>query len=203
MTNFFVGDQSKLVRGAARIMIADSDQAKPLKLEDVIDLTDYTAQTGWSDLGFTVQGIQINVNNTEQGFDVDQVQGIIGSAPTGWSCDVQTRLAEMTLDNLIIAWEGAAKTVDTAVTPNEEETGFAGASSYTERRGAVLFQRPDLTILGFLFHRWVRAPQQGTLDFQKAGNAQNIPMQFNCLADSTETDSRMQFFRVRSQVAAA
>lgn len=200
MANFFVGDQSKLMRGAARIMIADSTQAKPTKLSDVINLTTYAAAANWTDLGFTVQGIQINLNNTEQSFDVDQVQGAIGSAPTGWTCDVQTRLAEVTLDHLIIAWEGAAKTLDNAVTPTEEETGFAGATAYTERRGAVMFQRPDLTVIGFLFHRWVRAPQQGTLDFQKAGNAMNIPIQMNCLADSTETDPKMQFFRVRSQV---
>jgi hypothetical protein len=201
VASFFVGDQTKLVRGAARLLIAPSTQAKPTKLSDVIDLTTYAAKTGWTDLGFTVNGIQINVNNTESAFDVDQVQGPIGAAPTGWEANVVTQLAETTLDHLIIAWEGAAKTVDSTVTPNEEETGFAGASSYTERRGAVMFQRPDLTIVGFLFHRWVRAPQQGTLDFQKAGNAQTIPIQFNCLADATEADPRKQFFRVRAQVA--
>jgi hypothetical protein len=200
VVNFFVGDQSKLVRGAARILIAPNSQAKPAKLADVINLTTYAAQTGWIDLGFTINGIQINVNNTESAFDVDQVQGPIGSAPTGWEANVVTQLAETTLDHLIIAWEGAPKTIDTTTTPDEEETGFAGAPNYTERRGAVMFQRPDLTIVGFFFHRWVRAPQQGTLDFQKAGNAQTIPIQFNCLADATESDPRTQFFKVRAQV---
>jgi len=200
MASFFVGDQTKLVRGAARIMIAPAGTDKPGKLADVIDLSTYAAIDPWTDLGFTIQGIQININNEESAFDVDQVQGAIGTAPTGWSANVTTQLAEATLDHMIIAWEGAVKTVDSTVTPNEEETGFAGASSYTERLGAVMFQRPDLTIVGFFFHRWVRAPQQGTLDFQKAGNAQTIPVQFNCLADATETDPLKQFFRVRAQV---
>lgn len=210
-SNFFRGDQSKLYRGAGRIMIAPGSSAKPTEIADVITLTavtgppavaQYEAVSPWTDLGFTTQGIQLNINNTEEGFDVDQVIGLIGVSPTGWTCDVQTRLAEPTLDHMIIAWEGAAKTTDATTTPPEEESGFGSATSYTERRGAVLFQRPDLSILAFFFHRWVRAAQQSTLDFQKGGNVQQLPVQFSCLADTTETDPRKQFYRVRSQVPA-
>lgn len=202
--NFFRVDATKLVRGAARIMYAATTVSKPVSVEDVIVLTagstQYDPATGWFDLGATRNGISISINNAETAFDVDQVQGDIGTAPSSWECSVSTELAEVTIENLRIAWEGADITTDTTVTPNERETGFAGATSYTERRLAVMFQKPSGLITGYFFHRAVRAPQQGTLAFQKGGDAQTIAVQFRVLADPTETDPLKAFFRIREQV---
>lgn len=204
MANFFRVDQTKLVKGAARIMFAPAAEPDPLELADVIDLSSYDPAGTWDDLGATREGIQITVNNTETGFDVDQVAGLIGTSPENWECSVTTNLAEVTLENLVIAWEGAAITTDTAPTPyDERETGFAGATSYTERRLAVLFQKPVSAgggIVGYLFHRAVRAPQEGTLNFQKGGDAQVIPIRFTILADTTQSDPLKAFFIIREQI---
>lgn len=199
MTNFFVVDTTKLVRGAARIMYAASGQTAPASISSVIDTTTYAAQTGWSDLGATKNGIAISINNTESAFTVDQVSGDIGTAPDVWSCTVSTELAEISLEKMQIAWEGATVTTDTSVTPSEKETGFAGATSYTERRLAVLFQKASTKIVGYFFWRAVRAPQQGTITYQKGGDAQTIAVQFNILADTTQTDPLKAFFIVREQ----
>jgi hypothetical protein len=192
-------DQTKLVKGAARLMFAPDTEAKPASISDVIDTTTYDAAGTWQDLGATREGIQITVNNTETGFDVDQVAGLIGTSPENWECSVATNLAEVTLEHMVIAWEGADVTIDTGVTPSEKETGFAGATSYTERRLAVLFQKPDGNLVGYFFHRAVRSPQEGTLNFQKGGDAQVIPVRWNILADATESDPLFAFFRVREQ----
>jgi len=184
---FFVVDQTKLVKGAGRLMYAADSQAKPEKIGDVINTTTYAAQSGWSDLGATREGIQITVNNTESGFDVDQVNGLLLTTPDNWECSVTTNLAEVTLENMVIAWEGASVTVDSSVTPSEKETGFAGATSYPQ------------ALVGYFFHRAVRAPQEGTLNFQKGGDAQVIPVRFNILADATESDPLKAFFIVREQ----
>lgn len=199
MTNFFVVDTTKLVRGAARIMYAASGQTAPASISSVIDTTSYAAQSGWSDLGATKNGIAISINNTESAFTVDQVSGDIGTAPDVWSCTVSTELAEISLEKMQIAWEGAAVTTDTSVTPSEKETGFAGATSYTERRLAVLFQKASGKIVGYFFWRAVRAPQQGTITYQKGGDAQTIAVQFNILADTTQVDPLKAFFIVREQ----
>lgn len=201
---FFVVDQAKLVKGAGRLMYAADSVTKPAEIGDVIDTTTFLAQTGWFDLGATREGIQIVVNNTESGFDVDQVNGLLLTTPDNWEVSVTTNLAEVTLENMVIAWEGATITTDTGMTPNERETGFVGATSYTERRLAVLFKKPASaggTLTGYFFHRAVRAPQEGTLNFQKGGDAQVIPVRFNILADTTETDTNFAFFRVRDQIA--
>lgn len=201
MANFFVVNTGNLVKGAGRIMYAASTVDKPASISDVINVTTYAAATGWNDLGATREGIQITVNNTETGFDVDQVAGLIGTSPENWECNVATNLAEVTLENMVIAWEGAAVTED----GGERETGFAGATSYTERHLAVLFQKPASAggvIVGYFFHRAVRAPQEGTLTFQKGGDAQVIPVRWNILADTTEEDPLKAFFRIREQIAA-
>jgi hypothetical protein len=201
---FFRVDTTKLVRGAARLMYAPIGTAKPAKIADVISITGgtptYNAAIGWEDFGATREGIQITLNNTETAFEVDQVSGNIGTAPDTWECFVAAQLAEQTLENMIIVWEGAAITTDVTMTPNERETGFAGATSYTQRRLAIMFQRPNLKVTGYFFHIAVRAPQEGTLNFQKGGDAQTIQARFGMLADATETDPLKAFFRVREQV---
>lgn len=202
MASFFVVDQTKLVKGAGRLMYASSAQPKPTKISDVINTSTYAAQSGWNDLGATREGIQITVNNTESGFDVDQVAGLLLTTPENWECSVTTNLAEVTLENMVIAWEGAAVTVDNVPSPSEKETGFAGATSYTERRLAVMFQKPasaGSALVGYFFWRAVRAPQEGTLNFQKGGDAQVIPVRFNILADATQADPLTAFFIVREQ----
>jgi len=197
--SFFVVDQTKLVRGAGRMLIAPSTQAKPATLGDVIDLTTLAPKTGWTDLGATTQGISINVNNTETAFDVDQVNGPLNTVPDVWSCNVTTQLAQFDVDHMIIAWDGAAKTTDTTPTIPEVETGFAGQTHYTERRLAIMFKDFESNIWGFFFHRAVRSPVQSSVQFQKTGAEMTIPIDLNILADATETDPVKQFFRVRVQ----
>lgn len=202
MGSFFRVDTSKLMRGAGRLMYAPSSQAKPTKIADVINVTggptQYDAATGWSELGATNSGIQISVNNTEVAFNIDQIAGDVATSPDVWECTVATQLAEMTLENFVFAWEGVPITTD--VTNNERETAFAGAVAYTERRLAVLFMKPNGKIQGYFFHRAVRSPQQGTINMQQGGTEMTLAVTFRILADSSETDPRAAFFRVREQI---
>jgi hypothetical protein len=203
MGSFHRIDTTKLVKGAGRLMAAASTQAMPLTIGEIIKTdpavgTAYDAQTGWSELGATREGIQVTINNTETGYDVDQIAGAIGTAPDTWSGALTTRLAERTLEHLQIAWEGGVITTTTitASVPNnvvagtERRMGFAGATSYTERRLAVLFQRPNGKLEAWCVRRAVRAPQETSISFQKGGDPQTIAVQFNMLADSSVADPR-------------
>jgi hypothetical protein len=203
----FVNDRS-FIRGAARILVAPKTQTRPTKIEDVIALAAaagppavalYDAKTGWTDLGATKTGIQITVNNAEETFDVDQQLGDISSEPTNWECSVGTQLAEMTPERLQVAWEGSAITVDATTTPNEQEVGFGQPTSYTERRLAVLFQRPNGKIRAYLFHRVQRMPQESSVTHAKTGEQISIPVRFRVLADTSLTDVQKRFFIIRDQ----
>lgn len=210
MSNFhrtFVNDRS-FIRGAARLLIAPIAQARPLQISDVIALAAdvgppavalYDAKTGWSDLGATKTGIQITINNAEETFDVDQVLGDISSQPTSWECSVGTQLAEMTPERLQVAWEGSAITVDAVPTVPEQEIGFGSPAAYTQRRLAVLFQRPDGNIRAYLFHKVQRMPQESSVTHAKTGEQISIPVRWRVLADTTITDPLKQFFIIRDQ----
>jgi len=211
MTDFhrtFVNDRS-FIRGAARLLIAPTTQARPTQISDVIALASaagppavalYDAKTGWTDLGATKTGIQITVNNAEETFDVDQIMGDISSQPTNWECSVGTQLAEFTPERMQIAWEASAITVDATLTSgSEQEIGVGQPSSYTERRLAVLFQRPNGKIRAYLFHRVQRQPQESAVTHAKTGEQVSIPVRFRVLADSTITDVKKRYFIIRDQ----
>jgi hypothetical protein len=199
MPSFHRVDTSKLLRGAARIMYANALQVKPVRLSHVMDLTTFEPKPGWNELGATSDGIQIAINNDEESPEIDQGTGEIGTAPSVWECSVATRLAEITLEHFVIVWEGSEIETDASSVPPERVTGLAGATSYTERRLAVMFQKPNGKVQGFLFHRAVRSPEEGTLDFRKSGEAMTVSVRFNILADPSETDPKKRFFVVREQ----
>lgn len=160
----------------------------------------YDAQVGWIDLGATKTGIQITINNAEESFDIDQVMGDIASAPTSWECSVGTQLAEFTPEKMQLAWEGSAITTDaTPKSGPEKEIGFGQPTSYTQRRLAVLFQRPNGKIRGYFFHKVQRSPQESSITHAKTGEQISIPMRFKVLADTNESDIYKRFFRIRDQ----
>lgn len=159
----------------------------------------YDAKPGWTDLGATKTGIQITINNAEETFDIDQQLGIIGSQPTTWECSVGTALAESTPERMQVAWEGSGISIDNTPTLPEKEIGFGSPPFYTQRRMAVMFQRPSGLIRAYFFRIVQRTPQESSISHAKTGEQQSIPVRFNCLADTTIVDVKKQFFIIRDQ----
>lgn len=202
----FVNDRS-FIRGAARLLICDVADPKPTKISDVIALTAgtgaiYDAVDPWVDLGATKTGCQISINNAEEAFDIDQVLGDISSAPTSWECSVGTQLAEMTPERMQVAWEGSDITTDAIVPVPEEEFGFGSPTFYTQRRLAVMFQRPSGLIRGYFFHIVQHMPQESAVTHAKTGEQISIPVRFKCLPDTSISDVRKRFFIIRDQAVA-
>lgn len=205
----FVNDRS-FIRGAARLLICGIADPRPTSISDVLDITavapatpSYDAVDPWVDLGATKTGCQITINNAEEAFDVDQILGDISSAPTSWECSVGTQLAEMTPERMQVAWEGSDITKDSTVTPNEEEFGFGEPTFYTQRRLAVMFQRPSGLIRGYFFHIVQHTPQESSVTHAKTGEQISIPVRFKCLPDTSISDVRKRFFIIRDQAVAA
>lgn len=177
-------EPTTFIRGAARLMWAALSQAFPTAITDIIAASSFDAQSGWNDLGATKSGIQVIVNNTEETFDVDQILADIESRPTGWQYAIATQLAEMTLARLQVAWEGG--TVN--VVGSESQMGLGGPTVYTKRRVAVIFQRSDGKLRAFVARRAQRTPLESSIDFNKTGPQQSVPLRFNCLADTSIAD---------------
>lgn len=204
------------IRGAARVLIAPLSQTFPTKISDVIVLasgaSQYDSVSGWTDIGSTKTGVNIARNNAEETFEVDQVQGDIASQPTGWDMSVGTALAEVTTDNIARVWESAAPTLDAAVTTGPEKTlGLGQPESYTQRRLAVLFQRPAIRdavtgattsgkIRAYIFRKVQRTPQDSSFTHQKTGEQATLPIRWKCLADDTVTNTDFRFGVIIDQV---
>lgn len=195
----FINDES-FIRGAARLLWAGSTITFPTKIGDVVNLSTFASQTGWNELGATKTGIQISVNNTEESFDVDQITGQISTLPVNWDVSVQTSLAEMTTDRLAFAWEGivVAQTTEDGVPVKTAHFGLP--SSYTERRLAVMFQRPSGKVRGYFFRRCNRAPQESTVTHNKTGEQISVPIRFNCIPDLSVSEPKQRFFTIKDQI---
>ncbi len=196
------------IRGAGRLLITPIATTFPTQISDIVETSaapmtgaQWDAKTAWTDLGATKTGIQITVNNAEETFDVDQVLGEIGSAPTSWEVSVGTQLAEATLERMQVAWEGSTITTDATPTPDEKELGVGEPTVYTVRRLAVLFQKSSGLVRAFIFRKVQRMPQESSITFNKTGEQISIPVRWRALADTSVSDSKKRFFIIRDQIA--
>jgi hypothetical protein len=184
------------IRGAARFLWAGATVSFPSEISDIIDTTVYNAKAGWNDLGATKTGVTITVNNTEETFDVDQIYGDLDSRPTGWTCEVSTALAEMSLKHLALAWEGSTPTVDGT---KQTVMGVGNPLTYTRRRLAVLFQKENGNIRAYVFRKAQRTPQESSIVHAKTGEQQTVPVRFRALADTSIADQLQRYFMIFDQ----
>lgn len=198
------------VRGPARLLAADDDQTFPTEIDDIVKLasgvTQFDAQTGWTDLGATKGGVQVSTNHTEETFDVDQVLADIDSAPTAWEASVSTALAENTLEHFQLGWEGSAITTNTSTTSgiDERTMGYGNPTTYVRRKLAVLYQGggPDRDLIrAFVFRRVQLQPVESAVTFNKTGEQISIPVNFKSLADTSVADVKSRFFVIIEQTA--
>ena len=192
------------LKGAARLLVADIDTAFPTTISDIIQVTSgagqYDAEAGWEDLGATKGGVTISTNHTEETITVDQVFGDIDSAPTAWEASVQTALAEMTLENLQLCWEGAAITTNG---DGERVLGYGQPDEYTKRRLAVLYKHPKTDKIRATVIRIAQLqPVESSIVFNREGDQMTIPVQFKALADTSITDPNSRFLVIIEQPGA-
>jgi hypothetical protein len=199
MADFYrtgLSDDWATLKGAARLLVADITQPFPSGIDDIIVVSSggnqYNAQSGWEDLGATKGGVTVSTNHTEETLTVDQIFGDIDSAPTAWEASVQTALAEMTLENLQVAWEGSAITTNA---DGERVFGFGQPDEYTKRRLAVLFKHPRTDKIRATVVRIAQLqPVESSIVFNREGDQMTIPVQFKAIADTSISDPYSRFF---------
>ena len=179
------------IRGAARLLVAGTTITFPTAVSDVINLSTFDAQSGWVDVGATKTGITITRNNTEETFDVDQILGDIDSRPVSYEQTVATALAEVTLENLQLAWEGG--TISTS--GGFRTMGVGEPAVYTRKMLAIIFQKANGKLRMHAFRKAQRSAQESAIPYNKTGEQQSIPVTFRALADTSIAD-----VNIRTQV---
>lgn len=172
------------IRGAARLLVAGTTIAFPSGISDVINLSTFDAQTGWTDVGATKTGITITHNNTEETFDVDQILGDIDSRPVSYEQTVATALAEVTLENFQLAWEGGP----ISSSGGFRTMGVGEPAVYTRKRLAIIFQKANGKLRMHAFRKTQKSAQESAIPYNKTGEQQSIPVTFRALADTSISD---------------
>jgi len=159
----------------------------------------------WTDLGSTRQGVNIARNNTETLIDIDQILAALLAVPDEWEMTVTTQLAETTLENFNLAWQGGTITQDITQTPNERHLPLGNPVSYTQRRLAVLHQKTIGTSAGRLRAHVARivqrSPTASQVDFNKTGSQQTLPTVLRMFADASVGDQNARFGEIIDQAA--
>jgi len=196
-------------QGAGRLLIAPYNGGTdyPAGLEDILVLpsgaTQYDVVAPWVEAGYTKSGINITRNNSEEEYDVDQVQGAIRRRPTNWEMSVGTQLAESTLETFQTAWEAGGITAVSKTAPQlaERHLGLNAPTNYPQRMVAVVFLYPDGILRAYVFAKCEHAAQESGFTLNKTGEQVSLPTRFNCLADTTRPAGSV-FGEIMEQVAA-
>lgn len=198
MADIFVTsvDANSFVRGAGRLMVAGMTISFPTGIGDIINLSTYAAQTGWTDLGATKGGITITRNNTEEVFDVDQITGEIDSRPVDWEQTIATNLAEATLQRANVAWETGAVQTSGGV----ETVGVGNPTLYTKRMLAVVFKKDDDKLRAHVFRKVQRSAAESAIVYNKTGDQITFPVSWRALADTSIVDVQTRVQVIFNQV---
>lgn len=109
MEDIFRGDTNLVIGGAGRYMVAAKGTTKPSGIHDIMATAwPYMAKSPWIDLGYTREGLTIGRGRESQEHKVDQIKGAYDETTTSWSHEIKTQLAQTSLTNLQMVWEGGA-----------------------------------------------------------------------------------------------
>lgn len=189
-----------LVRGPARLLVANITVPTPANISDVINMTAnasmglYSAILPWWDLGSTKAGVQLTVNNAEEAMSVDQVNGDIEVLPNAFEASVGTQLADVTPAMCALVWEGKYSYAASSPDGPRHRVGFGQPSVYTKRKLVVLHQKTNKLIRAHFFHKVTRTAQESAVTYNREGEQQSLPHRFRALADTSITEEYDRFF---------
>lgn len=158
----------------------------------------YDVKSGWLDLGPTLGGITVTHNNGEQTYTVDQVNADIFTLPNSTEMSVASAVSRNDIDTMKILWEGGTITVNG--TTGDRFLPLGTITSYTQRRAAILGQRPSLDggitpggVYALFFRIAQRSPQESSIVWNKEGTQQTIAFTWKAIADTTVADPSARF----------
>ena len=188
-----VVNKNDIFGGGSRFLYANSGTAKPTKLSEIYNPSTGVLAAGWNDFGATDGGLTVNRGYDKTDWEVDQVVGIIDQFITGCNVSLETSLAEASITNLQIAWEGGTTSVDVVESPNETTLPIGAPSSVTERMISFIVDKREVTgvkyVRAYVF--WI-AKFDGS-DSSHSYNKSDkvlVPVKFALFPDTSETVER-------------
>ncbi|HHB1944475.1 TPA: hypothetical protein ACOQ5T_004255 [Bacillus cereus] len=107
MSNLYKVNASNIIGGAGRLVWVPYGTPAPTKISDVMDTSTFELKPSWKDVGATTEGIEVTRGFETEDFEVDQVKGAIDTEITNWTHNINTQLAENTVENRQLALIGS------------------------------------------------------------------------------------------------
>lgn len=195
-----LGNKRNLIVGAAAVFIGPSSDtplelagATPVSRATWVTPASPTLPTGWKNVGFTQDGLEIATDPSYGEVEVDQLLDAALIFKDGMGLTISTTFAEATLENLLVAW-GQSSTVATGsvTTPagTYEQIDILGGSlgeAPLERALVAIGNSPRAAAGGAygerIYHAYrVLSTEAATVSVARA-DASTIPVTFRAMPD--------------------
>ena len=189
---WIVKDKKNIFGGAARLIVAETTQTKPTKFSDIFG-TDWALATGYTDIGATDWGVKLSRSYDKEEWEVDQYLWVIDEFIKKWDMNLETSLAENSLENLQLAWNLWTATVNTDETPNEATAWIWSSTSVAEKMLILQVDKRTEAWVNYkrcyVFWRWHWDWSDVAQEYKKWEKVL-LPIKFSLLQDPTETVDR-------------
>lgn len=202
-TGTFPYDIANLLGGAARVLYTDDlTEPVPADLTGIIDVeTPYTAQTGWIDLGATKESATYGREISEEGYEIQNVNGDVLSEITDIAHTMEVSVAEIAPAQLAVievSSAGVGTIAGAAGKSAQKSVKFGSFASVPRRRVAFIAQRNVGSgivtesggverggFVGVVLYNVAVAADSAEVEFDK-GNLAECPVSFTAFPETTE-----------------
>lgn len=199
-------DGYNVMGGVGRIVYAPTTTSYPSSISDVLsDPENGTLASGWTDMGATDGGFTFTPSADKEDWEVDQVNTPIDQFITRWNFAVEFTLAELSLENMQMLWQGATITTNSTPTPDERTAKFGAVTEMTKRILVYIHDKKASSVSGegrlrmFVFRRAAYDGSDTAHAFQK-GQKALLPARFQLFADTDITAANEQVWYVIDQI---
>jgi len=162
----------------------------PYGIEDVITVTGASAgqavtANGWRNVGYTMDGININRTRTTVDWDSDQ-QAQVDIIHDAWTHELTTTLLQATLTNIDEVWQGAGTEVAVGASPAQTMVTFGKPTTLIHIRVAIIHPDKNGRLWMFAYRDCV-VIATGALAYTRTGQL-GLPITIRPLSDDDISD---------------
>jgi len=176
----------------------------PYGIEDIISVSGATigqavAANGWRNVGYTMDGINVNRTRSTVDWDADQ-QAQLDIVHDAWTMELTTTLLQTSQTNLAEVWQGVGPTAVVGAAPAQTQITFGKPTTLNHRRVAVIHPDKNGRLWCFAF-RDCLIVANGALAYTRTGMI-GLPITIRPIGDDDITDVNDRLYRSYRTTAA-
>ena len=196
------GTKKNVIVGAASVHLGGATAARPAFVTGTSYRTTLGGAAGWSDVGFTQDGLELSYEPDYGEVEVDQLLDAAKMFKQAMTASLSTTLAEATLENLVIAWAQNDDSLVSGASAFDVDGLEAGDSTLGIEAGALGDSPVERQLISVgngvektgseayserTYHARRVLSVESTTTGQKRAEASTIPVSFRLLPDGDKS----------------